>query len=62
LRDYRSAFTGEHDECKTAISFNLVFNDTDDKEIDLTKLIDAEYKTTIDRDGADHGSATLQRM
>ncbi|MEM9835882.1 MAG: aspartate kinase [Bacteroidota bacterium] len=34
----------------TAISFNLVFNDTDDKVDRFIQLIDADYKTTIDRD------------
>lgn len=34
----------------TAISFNLVFNDTDDKIDRFISLIDADYKTTIDRD------------
>jgi aspartate kinase len=33
----------------TAISFNLVFNDTDDKINRFIALIDSEYKTTIDR-------------
>lgn len=33
----------------TAISFNLVFNDTDDKIERFIKLIDADYKTTVDR-------------